>query len=375
MTAPSRNINFRHSPGPTIGVEAELFLIDKETCDLADGAPTILEACRDDPRVKPELLQSLIEINTGICANIGEVRDDLEARIARVIGIAAGHNIGLASMGTHPFARWSDARVTQHERYRGILERMQFPVRRLLIAGLHVHIGIENGEQAIAVVNGLLHYVPHLIALSANSPYWDGEATGLASTRTKVFESMPTVGTPPRLSGYGEYEQLVGTLLHAGAIESIRDIWWDIRPHPGFGTVEVRLMDAVPTVTEMVALAALTQCLVVDLARKSDRGEMVAPLPEWVVGENKWRAVRHGMDADVITGFEGRQRSLRAEMTDLLDILAPVAVNLNCADMLHHIEKVVRDGHPGIRQVERYEQTEDLKAVVKLAMDDLEGSV
>jgi carboxylate-amine ligase len=186
---------------------------------------------------------------------------------------------------------------------------------------------------------------------------------------------MPTVGTPPRLSNYGEYEQLVGALLHAGAIESIRDIWWDIRPHPGFGTVEVRLMDAVPTVTEMVALAALTQCLVVDLAGKSERGEMAALLPEWVVAENKWRAVRRGLDADVITDYEGRQRSIRAEIVDLLDILAPVAADLNCGDMLDHLKKVVRDGHPGIRQVEQYEQSHDLKAVVKLAMEDLEGSV
>ncbi|MCH8328423.1 MAG: glutamate--cysteine ligase [Candidatus Marinimicrobia bacterium] len=347
--SPHGQTRFNGSPSPTIGVEAELFLVDPNTYDLVDGAPAVLSRFDSDPHVKAELLESMIEVNTSICDNVSAVRADLQARIGAVAKVTAEQHLGLVSMGTHPFGRWSDASVTRSDRYQGFLERMQFPVRRLLISGLHVHIGVPDGERAIAVMNGLLRYIPHFIGLSANSPFWDGELTGLASTRMKVFEGMPTGGLPPRLTDYNQFRQLVRTLKGAGAIDSVSEVWWDIRPHPGFGTVEIRLMDAVPSIGEMVSLAALSQSLVVSLLEDYETAQQLPLLPEWVVRENKWRAVRYGLGAEIIIDDEGTRQPLKEAVTELLARLEPVAQRLGCVAELTLLQEVVTAGAPGER--------------------------
>ncbi|MEE9466127.1 MAG: glutamate--cysteine ligase [Candidatus Neomarinimicrobiota bacterium] len=364
---------FHSSPGSTIGVESELWLVDTERWDLNNGAPSVLSEFSDDPTIKGELLESIVEINTGICKTTAQVRSDLQSKLEAVSRVAQTHDMALISMGTHPFARWTDAHVNRSPRYRGFLERMQFPVRRLLICGLHVHIGVESGEKAIAIVNGLLRYIPHFIGLSANSPFWDGALTGLASTRTKVFEGMPTAGLPPRLTNYSEFQRFLRTLQRANAIESIREVWWDIRPHPGFGTVEVRLFDAVPTVEEMVSLAALTQCLVVALSELYDNGQQLELLSEWIVRENKWRATRFGLDADIIIDDEGRQQTLRSSISEVLERLAPYARRLDCADDLFALEKVVEGQPPYKMQLARYTDNADFTTLIQSAVKDLLG--
>ena len=362
---------FHASPEPTIGVELELFLVDLDKFDLVSGAPTILKEFEDDPRIKPELLESIIEINTDICHSVQEVRDDLRQRLRQVIEASEKHNLGLISSGTHPFARWSDAHVTRNTRYQAFLERMQFPVRRLLISGQHVHIGVESGEKAIAIVNALLRYIPHFIGLSSNSPFWEGLVTGLASTRMKVFEAMPTAGLPARLTNYSEFQRLMRTLQRANAIESIREVWWDIRPHPGFGTVEIRAFDAVPTIDEMVALTALSQSLVVGLSELYDNGQQLPVPSEWVVRENKWRAVRYGMEADIIIDDEGHQQTLRSAILELLERLTPYADQLGCTKDLLTLEKVVEGYPPYKLQLQRYEERNSLERVVQASIDDL----
>ena len=380
MAGDPAHTRFNGSAGPTIGVEAELFLVDLESLDLTDGAQAILAACADDspgddPRIKGELLDSLIEVNTGICGDVAQVRRDLTGSIAKVRQTARELNMGLVSMGTHPFARWSDAHVSRDPRYQNILRRMEFPVRRLLIAGLHVHIGVPDGSAAVKAVNALLRYVPHFIALAANSPFWDGDTTGLASTRMKVFEGMPTTGLPPPLGGYGEFEKLVATLVRADAIESIRDIWWDIRPHPGFGTVEIRLMDAPPSINSMVLMAAFSQCLVQHLLEApGDSGETEL-LPVWVVEENKWRAVRHGMAADIIIDGEGQQQALRSNLLNLLADLESTARTLGCARELEQLARAAEGREPGSIQLQRYAASGNLQAVVRGAMEDLAASL
>jgi carboxylate-amine ligase len=364
---------FHASPEPTIGVEIELFLVDLDKYDLVSGAPTILAEFDDDPKIKPELLESIVEINTDICRATKEVREDLRQQLKQVIEVSAKHNLGLISSGTHPFARWSDAQVTRNRRYQTFLERMQFPVRRLLISGQHVHIGVGSGEKAIAIVNALLRYIPHFIGLSSNSPFWEGLPTGLASTRMKVFEAMPTAGLPARLTNYSEFQRLMRTLQRANAIESIREVWWDIRPHPGFGTVEIRAFDAVPTIDEMVSLAALSHCLVVGLAELYDNGQQLPVLSEWVVRENKWRAVRYGMDADIIIDEEGHQQTLRSAVLELLERLAPYAEQLGCADDLSALESVVEGYPPYKLQLQRYAEHDSLEAVVQASMEDLKN--
>ena len=364
---------FHSSQGPTIGVESELWLVDTAGWDLTSGAPAILKQFPGDPTVKGELLESIIEINTGICADIGQVRSDLQDRLQAVTKVAAGQGMALISMATHPFARWSDAHVSRSKRYQDFLHRMQFPVRRLLICGLHVHIGVESGEKAVAIVSGLLRYIPPFIGLSANSPFWDGAETGLASTRTKIFEGMPNAGLPPRLTNYSEFQRFMRTLQRAQAIESIREVWWDIRPHPGFGTVEVRAFDAVPTIDAMVSLAALTQCLVVALSALYDDGQQLELLSEWIVRENKWRATRYGLDADIIVDDEGRQQALRSSVLEMLERLAPYAKSLGCAEGLAALEKVANGQPPYQLQLARYKETGDFKALIQSAVADLAG--
>ena len=265
-------IFFNNSQYPTIGVEVELQVLSRETLDLTPGASDILLEFQHSENVKDELLKSIIEINSDICKSPDEVFSSLSKHIAKVNAVAYESGYALASLATHPFAKWEDQSVTNSKRYLSFLDRMQWPLRRLLITGVHVHIGVDSGEKAIAVTNGLLKYIPIMIGLSANSPFFGGELTGLASTRTKIFEGLPTAGLPPVLRNFSEFQKLMRTLKKAKSIESIREVWWDIRPHPRFGTVEIRVFDSVPTIEHITALSALSQLLVVMLSKDYDNG-------------------------------------------------------------------------------------------------------
>ena len=236
-------ITFNGSPGPTLGVELELQIIDPETKNLVSGAGEIIERSRDEQHVKPELIQSTIELNTDICQNVADVRRELSERIARLLAVCDDLGYEVACAGTHPFAAWSQQQVTPKDRYQMLMDRCQWPARRLMIFGLHVHVGVENGEKAIAVFDSLSTYLPHLLALSASSPFFDSHDTGLASCRAKIFESLPTAGLPYRLLNWAEFQRLMITLVNSKTIETIREIWWDVRPHPDFGTVEIRMCD------------------------------------------------------------------------------------------------------------------------------------
>lgn len=366
-------IYFNHSPKPTIGVEAELFTINKNSFDLCPGAPLILKEFPESAHVKEELLECIIEVNTDICDNISDVRTDLTSRISEVQQIAEKQNMALISMGTHPFARWKDQTITQSGRYINFLERMQWPVRRLIISGLHVHIGVESGEKAIAITNGMTRYIPLLIGLSANSPYFGSELTGLASTRTKIFEGLPTAGLPPFLKNYSEFQKFMRTLQKANSIQSIREVWWDIRPHPGFGTVEIRVCDAVPSVEEMVNLAALIQCLVVGLSNFYDDGAQLPILDPWVIQENKWRATRYGIDADIIVDEGGSLQSLKGAILETIDKILPIAEELGCRNELIQIGDIVENNQaPYQRQIFHYNKNNEYSDIIMSAINELE---
>ena len=366
-------IYFNHSPKPTIGVEAELFTINKNSFDLCPGAPLILKEFPESGHVKEELLECIIEVNTDICDNISDVRTDLTSRISEVQQIAEKQNMALISMGTHPFARWKDQTITQSGRYINFLERMQWPVRRLIISGLHVHIGVESGEKAIAITNGMTRYIPLLIGLSANSPYFGSELTGLASTRTKIFEGLPTAGLPPFLKNYSEFQKFMRTLQKANSIQSIREVWWDIRPHPGFGTVEIRVCDAVPSVEEMVNLAALIQCLVVGLSNFYDDGAQLPILDPWVIQENKWRATRYGIDADIIVDEGGSLQSLKGAILETIDKILPIAEELGCRNELIQIGDIVENNQaPYQRQIFQYNKNNEYSDIIMSTINELE---
>tara|TARA_B110000467_G_C18329002_1_gene491483 strand:+ start:135 stop:1271 length:1137 start_codon:yes stop_codon:yes gene_type:complete len=367
-------IFFNSSPNPTIGVEVELQILDNETFELASGAGDILSEFQDNLHVKEELLDSIIEINTGVCKNVSEVISDLTEYIQKASIVAENKGYSLASIATHPFSKWKDQSVTQSERYLHFLDRMQWPLRRLLITGVHVHVGVESGEKAIAISNGLTRYIPMMIGLSANSPFFGGEQTGLASTRTKIFEGLPTAGLPPLLKNYSEFQKFMRTLQKAKSIDSIREVWWDVRPHPGFGTVEIRVFDSVPSIPEMANLAALTQCLVVAISEHYDEGSQPPLLDSWVLRENKWRSTRYGLDADLIIDEMGHQQSLKSFIFETLDKLMPIAKTLECESQLNALAEIAENNTaPYQRQIRAYEQNKDFTDIMKNAIVELKS--
>lgn len=367
-------IFFNSSPNPTIGVEVELQILDNETFELASGAGDILSEFQENLHVKEELLDSIIEINTGVCKNVSEVISDLTEYIQKASIVAEKKGYSLASIATHPFSKWKDQSVTKSERYLHFLDRMQWPLRRLLITGVHVHVGVESGEKAIAISNGLTRYIPMMIGLSANSPFFGGEQTGLASTRTKIFEGLPTAGLPPLLKNYSEFQKFMRTLQKAKSIDSIREVWWDVRPHPGFGTVEIRVFDSVPSIPEMANLAALTQCLVVAISEHYDEGSQPPLLDSWVLRENKWRSTRYGLDADLIIDEMGHQQSLKSFIFETLDKLMPIAKTLECESQLNALAEIAENNTaPYQRQIRAYEQNKDFTDIMKNAIVELKS--
>jgi len=365
-------IFFNNSESPTVGVEVELLILNRKNYSLHPGAPAILKKFKGSDRVKQELLNSIVEINTGICKDMTEVRDDLTATIRKVVDVADKNNLSLMSMGTHPFSGWKDQSITDKKRYQNLVERFQWPARRLLITGVHVHVGVESGEKSIAITNGLIRYIPHFIAISANSPIYEGEITGLASTRTKLFEALPTTGLPHVLTNYSEFQKFMRTLVNADTIDSIREVWWDIRPHPGFGTVEIRACDAVPSINEMVNLAAFAQCLVVSISEYYDEGTQLPILDRWINSENKWRAARYGLDAEIIIDEIGNPKPLREEIISTIDRMLPVANRLNSVNELLDLRKKVEEGNmPYQRQLDQYTESKDFNSVIKNAIKEL----
>ena len=363
---------FHGSEEHTLGVELEYQLVDRDTRDLVARAPEILAELNATEWAKPELFQSTLEINTCICKNVEEVRRDLQEKIRTVRDVAEQHGTALVCAGTHPFARWADQDVTVDDRYFRLIQRMQWTAKQLLIFGAHVHVGIRDGETAIAVINHLEAWLPHLLALTASSPYWEGVDTGLASSRTKIFEQLPTAGLPYRHRDWAEFEVLVDSLIRAQAIESPREIWWDVRPHPGFGTIEVRVCDAIPTLKETVAVAALIQALIVQLERQVAAGTAGLTLHNRVVRENKWRAARWSMQGSTITDEFGDIEPIGESIERLLEELKPVFTELGSADELPRLQEMVHGRPSYARQRAIYGKTGDFVAVVDALIQECE---
>ncbi len=347
-------IPFNSSPRTSLGIEWELQLVDPVSRELASAASDVLAELRagqaEHPKAKHELFESTIEIITGVCGTVAEAKDDLAATLAEVVDAAGRRGLGVSSSGTHPLTEWTGQRISPDPRYAKLIEHMQWMARRLQIFGVHVHVGVRSPDKAIPIVNALTAYVPHLLALSASSPFWRGHDTGLASARSKIFEGLPTAGLPVQLSDWREFEQLMGTLVASGTIETIREIWWDIRPHPRFGTVELRICDGLPTLQEVGAVAALAQCLVDQLNTQLDRGYQLPRPNAWVQRENKWRAVRHGLAAELIVDEHGTTRPLREAIDELVHDLSPLAERLRCAAELGDVLAILKAGASYERQ-------------------------
>ena len=347
-------IDFTSSERTSLGVEWELELVDLRTRELTGLSNFILDEMTpgggQHPKAKHELLQSCVEVITGICETVAEAKADLAETVATVSAVAADFGAGVICSGTHPITDWATQQVTDDPRYLALMDRNQWMARQLQIFGVHVHCGVRGEAKAIPIVNALLAYLPHFLALSASSPYWIGSDTGLASYRSKVFEALPTAGLPYQLSGWDAFEKYMEALVSSHAIESIREVWWDIRPHPGFGTVELRICDGLPTLDEIGCVAALAQCLVDRFDRQLDNGYTLPEPRPWLVRENKWRAARYGLDAEIVVDNSGRVQPVTTAITDLVEDLLPVARRLDCRDELEAIPRLIERGASYQRQ-------------------------
>ncbi len=369
-------ITFSGSPRSSIGVEWELELVDRTTGELRSGATEILgELARrggEHPKVKHELLESCVEVITAVCGTVAEALTDLDNTVAEVRRVADPLGLDLMCSGSHPTTDWSTQSISPSPRYHKLVDQMQWMARQMQIFGVHVHVGVQSSKKAVPIVNALTAYVPHLLALSASSPYWVGTDTGLASYRSKVFEGLPTAGPPYLLSGWPEFEVLMETLIAAGTISSIREVWWDIRPHPDFGTVELRIFDGLPTLLEVGVAAALSQCLVDMLSTQLDRGYTLPVPRDWIIRENKWRAARYGLDAEIIVDERGTTQALRESIVNLVHELAPVAERLGCAEQLAGAHEVLSIGPSYARQRRVAENHGgDLRAVIDALIDEM----
>ena len=374
-------MDFVASAGPSLGVEVELALVDGESGELTCVAPELLARVgagypeTEHPKIKKELYQCTVEVITGVCATVAEARADLAESMREVEQAAADSGAAVIGAGLHPFTPWHQLSLSEGERYQRLVDTIGWPARRLTTHGVHVHVGVRSGDKAIATVNSLTEYLPVFLALSAASPYWNGRDTGLASTRTKIFESMPTTGLPPHLRDWAEFNVFLDTLIEAGAIETVREVWWDIRPHPGYGTVELRMCDSMPTLWEISALAALAQSLVTEFDRMIDAGVTPDVPREWVRRENKWRAARWGVEADLVIDESGHTQPLREIVDGLVDRLLPIAKDLDCAAELVDLRRIAAEGPSYVRQRRIVAEGGDLQGVVRALRAELADSI
>jgi glutamate---cysteine ligase / carboxylate-amine ligase len=348
-------VDFRPSRRPTLGVEWELGLVDARTGDLVSAAAAVVEEARGglpdgESRVHRELLRNTVELVTGICESVPQAVDDLRESRDVVRRVARQRGLEIFSAGTHPFARWYEQEVSEGERYATLIERTQWWGRHMLIFGVHVHVGVDSAGKVLPILNGLLRWFPHLQALSASSPFWGGADTGYASNRALMFQQLPTAGLPFQFDTWPQFEAYVGDMLATGVISEFKEIRWDIRPSPALGTIEIRICDGLPTLGEVAAVAALTHCLVVDLDRRLEAGEVPPTLPPWHVQENKWRAARYGLDAQVILDAQNHERLVTEDLNDLLSRLEPVAARLECSAGLASVSDLMAAGASYQRQ-------------------------
>ncbi len=352
-------VKFTPSHAPTLGVEIELALVDARTMALVSAAPELLSRLPEAMRewIKPELMQCYIEINSSICATVAEAETDLRRKLDVLEPLARDMGLRLLWSGTHPFSSWRDQVVTRNERYEGLITLLQDTARQLVTFGMHVHVGVESGDKAVMICDRLLRHVPTLLAISCNSPFWVGRPTGLHSWRSKVMEGLPTAGLPPLMRNWSEYVWLINHLIETGYIETIREIWWDIRPHHNFGTVEVRVFDVPGNLHDAMAMVALTHCLVVHLSDEIDEGAYQHDSHPMIIRQNKWRAARYGMETALVESERYSLHPVRDMVHMLVDRLRPTAQHLSCSEHLERILDVIGKPTSAQRQLEIFSES------------------
>ncbi|MFK7776996.1 MAG: YbdK family carboxylate-amine ligase [Gimesia sp.] len=364
-------ISFARNDYPTLGVELELQMVNAETFALSNSIMELLAQLPEETAkcVKPELMQSYLEINTGICRTVADVREDLTGKLIDVNAAADKLGLKLFWAATHPFSSWRDQKITVNDRYYELVDLMQDVARRLVTFGLHIHVGVDSGDKAVMVCDRMLRYLPLLLALSSNSPFWEGRDTGLHSNRSKIMEGLPTAGLPPAMRNWSEYTWLINHLINTGFINTIREIWWDIRPHHNFGTVEIRVCDMPASLEQVLSLTAFVQCLVKCISDEIDEGAYQLQHHPMMVQQNKWRATRYGIDASLVNSDSYELFSVHDSTKQLVDLVSPMSEQLKCTDELNGIYNLIHKSGAK-RQLEIMAATGDRREVVKQMIEE-----
>ena len=360
----------------TLGIEEEFAIIDPETRELRSHIQEILEGGKVvlKEQIKPEMHQSVVELGTEVCNSIRHARAhviDLRSRLAELADKAG---LKIASVGTHPFSHWRDQHITQGERYREIVKDMQQLARANLIFGLHVHVGVPDREMAIHVMNQARYFLPHIYALSVNSPFWVGQDTGLKGYRLKVFERFPRTGIPDAFESLSEYEDYCKLLVKTGCVDNAKKIWWDIRLHPFFDTLEVRVCDAQSRIDDTLAIAALIQAVIAKLYKLLSQNITFRVYRRRLLDENRWRASRYGIDGKLIDFGREAEVETRSLLNELLEFVSTEVEELGSNNEMAHVERIMREGTGADRQLAAFERTHDMKAVVdQIVSETYEG--
>ena len=356
----------------TLGVEEEFQIVDPETGELRSRVQEILEEGKMvlAENVKPEMHQSVVEMGTDICGDIKDAREQVTDLRSKLANLAASKGLRIAAAGTHPFSHWKDQKITDHSRYKEIITDMQQVARANLIFGLHVHVGLDEREIALHIMNAARYFLPHIFALSTNSPFWLGRNTGLKSYRSKVFDRFPRTGIPDYFGSIQEYDNFVNLLIKTGCIDDAKKIWWDIRVHPNFNTLEFRICDLPMRVDETICLAALMQGIVVKLYKLIKQNLGFRLYRRALIAENKWRAARYGIHARLIDFGKKEEVEFKSLAGELIEFIDDVVDELGSRDEVRYINKILENGTGADRQLKVWEKTNDIKKVVDLIIDE-----
>jgi len=345
----SRHFELPFAPSlrSTVGIEWELALVDDDSGELRQAAPAVIAALDQQgrhPHIHAEFMQNTVELVSGVSHTVAQAGADVEANAVRLRKVTDPMRIGLIGAGTHPYSAWQSQKITSHERYLAVLDRAQMVAQQAAIFGVHTHVGIETRDKVVPLLNSMLTFQPHLIALAASSPFWGGQDTGFASMRSVIFQQLPTAGIPYQFNNWQQLEGYVHDLLKTGTVKNFDEVRWDIRPSCRYGTLEIRVCDDVSNLKELLAITALTHCLVEYLSTLIDEGKALPQLTDWYVAENKWRAARYGLDTDIIIDGDGTQVPLRQHIADLVELLQPTAQKLGCVAELNTVNDILHLG-------------------------------
>ncbi len=362
------NINYRHF---TLGVEEEYMVIDPVTRELKSHEQKIVQEGQKliKDKVKAEMHQAVVEVGTDICKDVDEAFQDVATLRGTISQIAGDLGLWVGASGTHPFSHWDSQLITDHVRYRAIVEELQEAARSNLIFGLHVHVGMENNDMAMHIANSARYFLPHVYALSTNSPFWEGRKTGYKSFRTKVFDKFPRTGIPDYFESYEAYDKYVQTLIKTNCIDNAKKIWWDLRVHPFFNTVEFRICDVPMTITETIAIAALFQAICAKLYKLRLKNMNYIMYQRALITENKWRAGRYGIDGSLIDFGKEAEVNTRLLIYELLDFIDDVVDDLGSRHIIKHVSKMLEVGTGADRQLKVFEETNDLIKVTDYIHD------